>query len=128
MHPLIFIRLLLHRLNDIHDPQNPFNWSNEDGVKPVPHTVSIPPTQMNVLNLFAKWLEAFPDDFTTTPQIQPVIMQVIERLKLAKGQFIPHTHRLKSLLLDTTRPRTSSLAGEETKRVPHHENLYNLVR
>ena len=47
-----------------------------------------------------------------------------------RGAYLPHTHRLKSLLQDVNRSPSEAAATDiiEEKRDPHHENLYKLVR
>ena len=130
IHPVILIRLLLHRLNS-HDWINPFDWSiepNRSTIPPIPHSTSIPPTQINVLNLIGRWLESFPDDFLEHPQLQQDVSNVIQRLKLARGPYVPQAHKLKSFMMDISRPRAdNSVNIDATKRVPHHENLFKLV-
>ena len=71
MHPLIFIRLLLHRLATPCS-QNPFDWSvNSDkcSVPSFPHVDTMPPHQTATLNVIGRWLEDHPDDFITYPQL-----------------------------------------------------------
>ena len=129
LRPTIFMRLLLHRLTS-QDPGNPFDWSVQpDNISPAPHSSGVPPTQMNVLNIITRWMELFPNDFLEHPQLQDEVLSIIQRLKFARGGYIPYIHRLKSLLGEITHPRVdSSLAGGEIReRVPHHENLYSLV-
>ena len=95
VHPLIFMRLLLHRLS-YNDSLNLFDWSNKaDSTPTTTHLVSVPPTQINILNLIGQWLEMFPDDFTNYPSLKEELEKVIGRLKLARGPYIPHTHRLR---------------------------------
>ena len=124
------MRLLLHRLNS-HECVNPFDWSVEPDrstVPPVPHSASIPPIQANVLNVIGRWLEIFPDNFLEHLQLQQDVANVMQRLRLARGPYVPQAHKLKSLLLDIGRPRVDNSANVDvTKRVPHHENLYKLV-
>ena len=130
VHPIVFMRLLLHRLAS-KDHGNLFDWSvqpDKSTITPTPHSATIPPVHMSVLNVIGRWLEMFPDDFLDHPRLQENTLRLLRRLKLARGPYIPHTHRLKSLLNDIDRPRADSSApGEERKRVPHHENLYKLV-
>ena len=133
--PIIFMRLLLHRLAAPRHPQNPFNWCLPSETSTLPssphHTgFSIPATQMTVLNLIGRWLESFPDDFIDYSELQSEVNRVIKRLRLTRGPFIPHTHRLRSLMQDLARPRSNRQSGtedEEQTRVPHHDNLYQLV-
>ena len=117
MHPLIFIRLLLHRLAT---PclQNPFDWSlipeKRGSVPSYSHVDSIPPHQSATLKVIGRWLEDHPDDFLNHPQLivsltssslyshsppslplsQDDISRVVHRLKLARGPYITHSHRL----------------------------------
>ena len=65
MHPLILIRLLLHRLA-MPCSQNPFDWSVNPDKGSVPsfaHTDSIPAHQSATLKVIGRWLEDFSDDF-----------------------------------------------------------------
>lgn len=97
VHPLVFIRLLLHRLS-CEDSLNLFDWStNVVPLSPTTtaHLVSVPPTQINVLNVIGRWLELYPDDFTEYPALRMEMDQVVLRLKLVRGPYIPHTHRLR---------------------------------
>lgn len=128
------MRLLLHRLSAPKHPHNPFNWCVPLEVSTLPssshHTgFTIPATQMSVLTLIGRWLESFSDDFIEYSELQFEVNRVIKRLRLTRGPFIPHTHRLRSLMQDLARPRSDrhSAVEEEQTRVPHHENLYQLV-
>ena len=132
--PIILMRLLLHRLAAPRHPQNPFNWCLPTETSTLPHSpqhigYTVPPTQMAVLTLIGRWLDSFPDDFQDYYELQTEVKKVIKRLRLTRGPFIPHTHRLRSLMQDLSRPRTEtqSLGVEEELRIPHHENLYQLV-
>lgn len=128
------MRLLLHRLATPRHPQNPFNWCLPTETSTLPHSpqhigYTIPSTQMSVLALIGHWLESFPDDFLDFSELQPEVNKVVKRLRLTRGPFIPHTHRLRSLMQDLGRPRNEkhSTSVEEELRVPHHDNLYQLV-
>ncbi len=132
--PIILMRLFLHRLATPKHPQNPFNWCLPTEVSTLPHSphhvgYSIPSTQMSVLALVGHWLESFPDDFVDFSELQVEVNKVVKRLRLTRGPFIPHTHRLRSLLQDLSRPRNErhGASTEEDMRVPHHDNLYQLV-
>lgn len=130
--PLVLMRLLLHRLATT-GSKNPFDWSVEaekSVVATTTHSTSIPPTQANVLKLIGQWMESYPNDFIEHPALQGEVLKVIQRLKLARGPYLPHAHRLKSFLQDASHPRISSslASAEEERRVPHHDNLYKLVR
>ncbi len=132
VHPTILMRLLLHRLSS-RVPGTPFDWSilpDKSTVSPASHAFSIPTTETNVLHLIARWLEGFPADFLEHPQLQEGVTKVIQRMKLAWGPYIPHTHRLRSLLNDVGRPRmdSSGTGADNGERTPHHDNLYSLVR
>ena len=95
VHPLILMRLLLHRLCS-QDPLNLFDWSGKPmSVPSASQPVSIPPTQASVLNLIGRWLELHGDDFTEYPFLRQELEKVILRLKLVRGPYIPHTHRLR---------------------------------
>ena len=124
------MRLLLHRLSS-QEPGSPFNWSlppNSSSIPPTPHSTTVPPTEINVLNLIGRWLEHFPDEFQEHLQLRQSVLDITQRLKLAKGPYTHYTHRLKSLLQDVGRPRNEvRVTSSSLKRPPHHENLYNLV-
>ncbi len=124
LRPIILIRLLLHRLSTPNNDGNPFNWSNESS-----HVTSytILPTHMAVLTLIGRWLESFPDDFICFPELLTEIDKVVKRVKLTRGPFIPHAHRLRSLVADVSRPRSKLTNNEIDNRNPHHNNLYTLV-
>lgn len=132
--PIVLMRLLLHRLASPRHPQNPFNWSLPMEVSTLPHSphhigYTVPSTQMSTLALIGHWLESFPDDFLEFSELQVEVNKVVKRLRLMRGPFIPHTHCLRSLLQDLFRPRNErhGASTEEEMRVPHHDNLYQLV-
>ena len=124
------MRLLLHRLSS-KEQESPFNWSllpDSSSISATPHSTTFSPTEINVLNLIGRWLEHFPDEFQEHPQLHQSVLNITQRLKLAKGPYTHYTHRLKSLLQDVGRPRNEVHVPPSTlKRPPHHENLYNLV-
>ena len=132
VHPLIFLRLLRHRLAHP-DPENLFDWSTEmKSGSPSPKTTPtsfIPSEQLNVFKVIGRWLEAYPEDFVKYPLLQSEVEEIITRLHPVRGAYLPHTHRLKSLLQDINRPpgETAVTGNSEEKRKPHHENLYKLV-
>lgn len=130
MHPVILMRLLLHRISS-QDPESPFNWSllpDRSTIPSTPPSTPLPTIEANVLNLIGRWLEHFPSDFQEHPQLRQSVVNIVQRLRLAKGPYTHHTHRLRSLLQDVGRPRSELLlASSSQKRVPHHENLYKLV-
>ena len=82
IHPLVFVRLLRHRLAHP-DPEGLFDWSIEDksssssspNAKTTP-TSFIPPEQLNVFKLIGRWMEACPDDFIKYPLLQVEVEQV----------------------------------------------------
>ena len=132
VHPLIFVRLLRHRLS-MPDPETLFDWStkvktNSPTIKPTVIT-SIPPEQLNVFKLISWWMESFPEDFVKYADLQLEVEQVILRLRSVRGAYLPHTHRLKSLLQDVNRPPNEGVVADvsDEKRAPHHENLFKLV-
>ena len=132
VHPLVFMRLLRHRLAHP-DPESLFDWSVEvktssPNAKTTP-TSFIPPEQLNVFKLIGRWMEAHPEDFVKYPLLQSEVEQVISRLRSVRGTYLPHTHRLKYLLQDVNRPPSDTAVTDiiEEKRDPHHENLYKLV-
>ena len=95
VHPLILARLLLHRLSS-DDQLNLFDWSNDiSALSPTAHMVSIPPIQLSVLNLIGRWLELYSEDFCSFSSLRGEIDRVVSRLKLVRGSYIPHTHRLR---------------------------------
>ena len=81
VHPLVFVRLLRHRLAHP-DPENLFDWSVEDkGLSSSPNakttpTSFIPPEQLNVFKLIGRWMEAYPEDYVKYPLLQTEIDQV----------------------------------------------------
>ena len=133
VHPLVFIRLLQHRLAQP-DPDSVFDWSaqpkaSSPSIKATAAS-TIPSAQLSVFKVIGRWMEAYPEDFVKYPLLQSEVDHVISRLKSVRGAYLPHTHRLKSLLQDVKRPHCdNSLAdiSEEEKREPHHENLFRLV-
>jgi hypothetical protein len=81
VHPLIFVRLLRHRLAHP-DPENLFDWSIEEksnssspNAKTTP-TSFIPPEQLNVFKLIGRWMESHPEDFIKYPLLQVEVEQV----------------------------------------------------
>lgn len=82
IHPLVFVRLLRHRLAHP-DPECLFDWSIEDksssssspNAKTTP-TSFIPPEQLNVFKLIGRWMEAHPEDFIKYPLLQVEVEQV----------------------------------------------------
>ena len=132
IHPLVFVRLLRHRLA-VPGSESVFDWSvdmssNSPDIKATPMPV-IPPEQLNVFKLIGCWMESYPEDFVKYPLLQTEVEHVISRLRCVRGVYLPHTHRLKSLLQDVNRPQSESAVTDivEEKREPHHENLYKLV-
>ena len=133
IHPLVFVRLLRHRLA-WPDPDNLFDWSIESNssspnIKATP-TQIIPPEQLNVFKLIGRWMESYAEDFVKYPLLQVEVEQVVSRLRSVRGAYLSHTHRLRSLLQDVDRPLNESSVADvtEEKREPHHENLFKLVR
>ena len=95
VHPLILMRLLLHRLSS-GDSLNLFNWSKKvTSISSSSQPVSVPPTQSNVLNLIGRWLELYSEDFAEFHLLKAELEKVVSRLKLVRGPYIPHTHRLR---------------------------------
>lgn len=96
VHPLIFVRLLRHRLS-CEDSLHLFDWSNDiSSISPTSaHLVSVPSTQLNVLNVIGRWLELFGEDVVMYPSLRGELERVVSRLKLVRGPYIPHTHRLR---------------------------------
>ena len=132
VHPLVFVRLLRHRLS-MPDPEALFDWSTkaQESSPTIKQTVAtfVPLEQLNVFKLIGWWMESHPEDFVKYPDLQLEAEQMTLRLRAVRGAYLPHTHRLKSLLQDVNRPQNESMvadAGEE-KRAPHHDNLYKLV-
>ena len=75
MHPLILMRLLLHRLATPCS-QNPFDWSVKPDKHSMPalsHTDSLPTHLTATLKVIGHWLEHYPDDFL---QHQPLQVHV----------------------------------------------------
>lgn len=101
VHPLVLTRLLLHRLSSPpgkgEDSSDLFDWSRQDPapLSPTIHLVSVPGVQLSVLNVIGRWLELYPDDFLTYPHVRQEVDKVVSRLKLVRGSYIPHTHRLR---------------------------------
>ena len=96
VHSLILVRLLLHRLSCAKDSLNLFNWSKKiTSISSTSQPVSVPSVQSNVLNLIGRWMELHADDFTQCPLLKEQLERVISRLKLVRGPYIPHTHRLR---------------------------------
>ena len=132
VHPLIFVRLLRHRLAHP-DPENLFDWSVElKTSSPSTKTSStsfIPAEQLNVFKLIGHWIEACPEDFVEYPSLQSEMEHIVARLRSVRGAYLPHTHRIRSLLQDANRAPSDSAVADvtEEKRQPHHENLYKLV-
>lgn len=90
MHPLILIRLLLHRLATPCS-QNPFDWSvtpDKHTITSCSHTDSIPAHQMATLRVIGRWLEDHPDDFIQYPQLN---------VSTADDHYIVSCHILPSM-------------------------------
>ena len=133
VHPLVFVRLLRHRLS-LPDPEALFDWATKPKISSSPtikQTLAtfVPPEQLNVFKLIGWWMESHPEDFVKYPDLQLEVEQVTLRLRSVRGAYLLHTHRLKSLLQDVNRPPNESTVADmsEEKRSPHHENLYKLV-
>ena len=91
VHPLVFVRLLRHRLAHP-DTENLFDWSAEDKSSSSPSTKTtptsfIPPEQLNVFKLIGRWMEAHPEDFVKYPLLQSEVEQVRVHFLQKDGSF-----------------------------------------
>ena len=96
-HPLILIRLLLHRLS-LKDTLNLFDWSKDSSSfsnSSTTHLASIPSMQINILNLIGRWLETFPDDFVECMELKKEVERLLGHLKMAAGPYLPHSNKLR---------------------------------
>ncbi|XP_065910773.1 uncharacterized protein [Dysidea avara] len=111
MEPIIFLRLLLHRIRTFSRGR-----------------ATVSSVESSSMMVLAKWLETFPDDFQDQ-LMQKEVNRLIAQLRKQRGPRLRHAHQLKVLLNAAKYPQNDGvMCDSEVTRIPHHDHLYPLCQ
>jgi hypothetical protein len=121
--PLIFLRLLLHRLTSDE------TFLSFDGLESEGKSPELSGDVLRVLSIIEQWMQDCidghcSDDFIAQPILQKEIANLIQLLKQTKGFYAGTARNMKKLLDNIGKPHTSSFLSVNTERIPHHDHLY----
>ena len=127
VHPVIFMRLLLHRFHDpeayklflaIQDP--------EESMVEAPHMehfAPLPVLHARIMRILITWLENYPNDFVTFPIIRLEVEKLIGPMKVIDGPYAPCAQKLEELFGKLCEV-TVSHSVYHVEFEGHHNHLY----
>eukprot|EP00794_Sanderia_malayensis_P018095 gene18095-19903_t len=124
VHPVIFIRLTLHRF---HDPTyyKVFEELEETGeVASMRDHISLPPVHARLMRVWVTWLENYPGDFRRCPIILEELSELIEPMKLVAGPYLPCADRLEAIMNKIKADGSSRGSERSNHSESHHDILY----
>eukprot|EP00118_Oscarella_pearsei_P019165 m.202022 g.202022 ORF g.202022 m.202022 type:complete len:1950 (+) comp39602_c1_seq2:196-6045(+) len=133
--PPIFLRLLLHRFQDMKTLVRFESGKRRARLQHVPSEpplmeeyVPLPVHHLHIMRILQHWLEHFKQDFREYPIMKKDVKKHIKPLKRMGGPYVPCSEKLKLLCqnLKKDRPRSgvSEVFGMRSDGDPPHEELY----
>lgn len=113
VHPIIFMRLLLHRFREpaayerFAPPKFMSDGDSDDGVDygvvtpgsgPMEHYAPLPIVHGRLMRVWIVWLEHYADDFRTFPTLCDELAVLIGPMRSIDGPYAPCASRLEQLL------------------------------
>ena len=122
VHPVIFMRLLLHRFREPKAYAAFVNLNHTNTT--MEHYAPLPIIHARLVRIWIAWLESELEDFKIYPIIREELFELIVPMKIIDGPYAPCAEYLERLL-------STSLESFYTKNVyryppeNHHNNLYD---
>ena len=123
IHPIIFMRLLLHCFREPDSYKNFSNLSAECENPHMEHYAPLPVLHARIMRIWIAWLENYPNDFVDYPTMRTELSELIAPMKLIDGPYAPCASRLEILLSKAMEgPVHGSMYRLESES--HHNVLY----
>lgn len=124
IHPIIFMRLLLHRFREPDIYKN-FKSAQDDTTNPpnMEHYAPLPILHARLMRIWITWLEKYPEDFVTYPTLESELTCLIPPMKLLDGPYGPCASRLECLL-SKVKDESDHSSLYHIESDSHHDVLY----
>ncbi|XP_065070350.1 uncharacterized protein LOC135695275 isoform X1 [Rhopilema esculentum] len=123
-HPVIFMRLLLHRF---HDPTyyKIFEEYEETGqVICMGNLAPLPPVHARLIRVWVTWLETHPGDFRRCPTMLEELGDLVEPMRAVGGPYVPCAERLEALMNKIKEDGSSRGSERSSHSENYHDALY----
>ena len=122
VHPVIFMRLLLHRFREP-DAYNIFRCLHDDDAPHMEHYAPLPVIHARLMRVWIAWLENYPEDFVNFPTVKKELSELISPMRCIDGPYAPCANRLEIMLSRTVEANVhSNVYRFESES--HHNILY----
>ena len=115
VHPIIFMRLLLHRFHepaayerfatpkllDVDSVNDGLGGATATGSGPMEHYAPLPIVHARLMRVWIAWLENYADDFRTFPTLRDELSVLVGPMRSIDGPYAPCASRLEQLLAKT---------------------------
>ena len=122
VHPIIFMRLLLHRFREPNAYQ-PFTSIEEDTHVPMEHYAPLPIIHARLMRVWIGWLENYADDFVTFPILRDELSVLIVPMRSIDGPYTPCANKIEQLLMKSVDP-SSDMNVYNFESESNHNILY----
>lgn len=123
IHPVIFMRLLLHRFREP-SPYRQFRSLHEEEDSHMEHYAPLPVLHARLMRVWIAWLENYPDDFVNFPTLKNELSDLIAPMRCIDGPYSPCANRLDTLLSKTSE-MSVNLNVYRFESESHHNILYD---
>jgi len=122
VHPIIFMRLLLHRFREP-TAYSAFTSIEEDIHAPMEHYAPLPIVHARLMRVWIGWLENHADDFVTFPVLRDELSVLIGPMRSIDGPYTPCANKIDQLLMKSAE-RSSDINVYNFESESHHNILY----
>ena len=124
VHPIIIMRLLLHRFRKPDDYKVFENLTKNIEVR-IEHYAPLPVLHARLMRVWITWLEISPQDFVHHPTILTELALLIPLMRTIDGPYAPCADRLEQLLTSAEETMIKKQASSYRKEnINHHNRLY----
>lgn len=146
VHPIIFMRLLLHRFREpsayerfsplvepdsisaleLDNRDNSLIMGNNSSCGPMEHYAPLPIVHARLMRVWIAWLEQYPEDFRGFPTLREELAVLIRPMRSIDGPYAPCASKLEQLLGRTDDSTSSMLSSNvyQFTSESHHNVLY----
>lgn len=125
VHPIIFMRLLLHRFRETNVFKLFLNLNEDCEIPHMEHYAPLPVLHARLMRLWKCWLENYPNDFIMFPAIKAELALLIPPMKIIDGPYALCAHLLESLL-NKLKEISIYSSMYHIEYEGHHNSLYEI--
>eukprot|EP00111_Clytia_hemisphaerica_P006364 TCONS_00018439-protein len=123
VHPIIFMRLLLHRFREP-NAYKMFHLIQDEQQGPMEHYAPLPIIHARLMRVWICWLENYAQDFVTFPTLKDELSILTNPMRSIDGPYAPCASKLEQLLFKVADTASANTNVYRFESESHHNILY----